>query len=60
MSDEISLVDVTIAPLLWRLPRYQIELPKDAVALQKYANRLFSRPAFRLSLSEQEREMRIA
>jgi RNA polymerase-associated protein len=60
MSDEISLVDVTIAPLLWRLPRYHIELPKDAVALQKYANRLFSRPAFRLSLSEQEREMRIA
>jgi RNA polymerase-associated protein len=60
MSDEISLVDVTIAPLLWRLPRWQIELPKDGVALQKYANRLFSRPAFRLSLSEQEREMRIA
>lgn len=60
MSDEISLVDVTIAPLLWRLPRYQIELPKDAVALQKYASRLFARPAFRLSLSEQEREMRIA
>jgi RNA polymerase-associated protein len=60
MSDEISLVDVTIAPLLWRLPRYQIDLPKDGVALQKYANRLFSRPAFRLSLSEQEREMRIA
>ncbi len=60
MSDEISLVDVTIAPLLWRLPRYHIELPKDGVALQKYAHRLFSRPAFRLSLSEQEREMRIA
>ncbi|MEO8309157.1 MAG: glutathione S-transferase N-terminal domain-containing protein [Pseudomonadota bacterium] len=60
MSDEISLVDVTIAPLLWRLPRYQIELPKDGVALHKYANRLFSRPAFRMSLSEQEREMRIA
>jgi stringent starvation protein A len=60
MSDEISLVDVTIAPLLWRLPRYEIELPKDSIPLQKYASRLFSRPAFRLSLSEQEREMRIA
>jgi stringent starvation protein A len=60
VSDEISLVDVTIAPLLWRLPRYQIELPKESVPLLKYANKLFSRPAFRLSLSPQEREMRIA
>jgi stringent starvation protein A len=60
MSDEISLVDVTIAPILWRLPRYRIELPKEAAPLLKYANLLFSRPAFRLSLSAQEREMRIA
>jgi RNA polymerase-associated protein len=60
MSDEISLVDVTIAPILWRLPRYRIDLPKEAAPLLKYANLLFSRPAFRLSLSAQEREMRIA
>jgi RNA polymerase-associated protein len=60
VSDELSLVDVTIAPLLWRLPRYRIELPKDSAPLLKYANLLFSRPAFRMSLSAQEREMRIA
>jgi stringent starvation protein A len=60
VSDELSLVDVTIAPLLWRLPRYRIDLPKDSAPLLKYANLLFSRPAFRLSLSPQEREMRIA
>jgi stringent starvation protein A len=59
-SDELSLVDVTIAPLLWRLPRYRIELPKEAAPLLKYTNQLFSRPAFRMSLSPQEREMRIA
>ncbi len=59
-SDELSLVDVTIAPLLWRLPRWQIELPKDSAPLVKYANQLFSRPAFRMSLSAQEREMRVA
>lgn len=59
MSDELSLVDVTIAPVLWRLPYYQIELPKEAQPLLRYANLLFSRPAFRLSLSEQEREMRL-
>jgi stringent starvation protein A len=60
VSDELSLVDVTIAPILWRLPRYGIELPKDSAPLLKYANLLFSRPAFRMSLSPQEREMRIA
>jgi RNA polymerase-associated protein len=60
VSDELSLVDVTIAPILWRLPRYRIELPKESTPLLKYANLLFSRPAFRMSLSPQEREMRIA
>jgi RNA polymerase-associated protein len=59
-SDELSLVDVTIAPLLWRLPRWRIDLPKESTHLLKYANLLFSRPAFRMSLSPQEREMRIA
>jgi RNA polymerase-associated protein len=59
-ADELSLVDVTIAPLLWRLPRWRIELPKESTPLLKYANLLFSRPAFRMSLSPQEREMRIA
>jgi RNA polymerase-associated protein len=60
MSDELSLVDVTVAPILWRLPRYRIELPKDLTPMLKYANLLFSRPAFRMSLSPQEREMRVA
>ncbi len=60
MSDELSLVDVTVAPVLWRLPRYRIDVPRDLTPLLKYANLLFQRPAFRLSLSPQEREMRIA
>src|SRR5690606_10433535 len=60
MSDELSLVDVTVAPILWRLPRYRIDVPRDLTPLLKYANLLFSRPAFRLSLSPQEREMRVA
>jgi RNA polymerase-associated protein len=59
-SDELSLVDVTIAPLLWRLPHWRIDLPKESAPLIKYANLLFSRPAFRMSLSSQEREMRVA
>ena len=58
LSDEFSLVDCAIAPLLWRLPQLGISLPKQAAALLDYADRLFARESFRESLTEQEREMR--
>lgn len=58
LSDEYSLVDATIAPILWRLNEYDIELPKEAIALKKYADNLFSREGFQNSLTEDEREMR--
>lgn len=57
MSDEFSLVDCCIAPLLWRLPILGIELPPSARAVSEYASRLFDWPAFRHSLTEMEREM---
>jgi stringent starvation protein A len=57
LSDEFSMVDATIAPVLWRLPRYEVELTSAAII--KYANLVFSRPAFRDSLSDTEQEMRI-
>jgi len=60
MSEEYSLVDCCMAPLLWRLDHFGIKLPPSAKPLQEYANRLFDREAFRLSLSEQERELRAA
>jgi RNA polymerase-associated protein len=60
LSDEFSMVDATIAPILWRLPRYEIDLPPPAQPILKYASTIFSRPAFRASLSENEREMRLA
>lgn len=58
LSDEFSLVDATIAPILWRLPRWEIDLPREAQAIVKYANLLFARPSFRQSLSRIEQEMR--
>jgi stringent starvation protein A len=58
MSDEFSLVDATIAPILWRLPHYQVELPPKAQPILRYASQIFSRAAFRESLSDAEREMR--
>jgi stringent starvation protein A len=60
LSDEFSMVDATIAPILWRLPRYEIDLPPQAQPILKYASTIFARPAFRASLSESEREMRLA
>lgn len=58
LSEEFSLVDCTMAPLLWRLPQLGISLPKQAQPLLDYADRLFSRPAFKQSLTEIESEMR--
>lgn len=59
MSDEYSLVDATIAPLLWRLPALGVELTGAAAkAVNSYALRLFTRDGFIASLSETEREMR--
>lgn len=58
LSDEFSLVDASIAPILWRLQQLGIDLPSDAAPIVKYANRLFARPAFRFSLTAEEREMR--
>lgn len=60
LSDEFSLVDASIAPILWRLPHYDIDLPPQAQPILKYANLVFSRPAFRESLSDAEQEMRLA
>ena len=56
LSDEFSLVDCAVGPLLWRLPMLGIELPKHAEPIKSYASRLFEREGFQLSLSEQERE----
>ncbi|HVS27323.1 MAG TPA: glutathione S-transferase N-terminal domain-containing protein [Burkholderiales bacterium] len=58
LGDEFSMLDVAIAPLLWRLDHYDIQLGKPAAPLMKYAERLFSRPAFIDSLTAAERAMR--
>jgi len=59
ISDDFSLVDCTIAPILWRLPIYGIDLGSNVRALNKYMDRVFDRPSFQDSLSELEQEMRL-
>lgn len=59
LSDEFSLVDCSIAPVLWRLPVYGIDLGKDAGPIEAYMQRVFSRRSFQQSLTELEQEMRL-
>lgn len=58
MGDEYSMLDVAIAPLLWRLGHYGIELPNQASPLLKYAERLFSRPMYAEAMTPSEKAMR--
>jgi RNA polymerase-associated protein len=58
LGDDFSMLDVAIAPLLWRLDHYGIELPKSAAPLMKYAERIFSRPAYIEALTPSEKVMR--
>lgn len=58
LSEEFSLVDCCIAPLLWRLPLLGLKLPAQAQAILEYAERMFQRESFQASLTDAERMMR--
>ncbi len=57
MANELGIIDCYLAPILWRLPHYKIELPKLTKPVLQYGERLFARKAFQQSLSAQEREL---
>lgn len=57
MSDDYTLVDASLAVLLWRLPSLGIDLPKSAKAIIDYSNRLLEREMFNESLSDDELDM---
>jgi RNA polymerase-associated protein len=59
LSDEYSLLDAALAPLLWRLPQLNIDIT-GAPALQAYMQRLFHRDSFQASLTDAERQLRAA
>ena len=59
MSDEFTLVDCALAPILWRLNEMCIELPESAIAVTQYAQRLFERESFKESLSDIEEDMEV-
>ena len=58
LDDGFSMLDVAIAPLLWRLDHYGIQLGKESAPLLKYAERIFARPAYNEAMSAAEKAMR--
>jgi len=58
LGEDFSMLDVAIAPLLWRLDHYGIDLGKSAAPLMKYAERIFSRQGFIDALTPSEKVMR--
>lgn len=60
MSEEFSLIDCYLAPLLWRLPLLGIDLiGPGSKEIKAYMNKVFERDSFLASLTEAEREMRL-
>lgn len=57
MSDDFGLFECAVAPILWRLPIYGLQIPSELKPLLRYAEQLFSRPSFRASLSVAEQEL---
>ncbi len=59
LSNDFSLVDCTIAPILWRLPKYGIDLPAgESKPIMDYMDRIFSREMFQVSLTMTEQSIR--
>jgi RNA polymerase-associated protein len=59
MGDEFTLIDCCLAPVLWRLPAWDITLsPAENKILNKYMDRVFQRDSFQASLTELEQELR--
>lgn len=60
LSDEFSLLDCTLAPLLWRLPKLGIDIGAEYKGLIAYMQRVFKRDSFQTSLTDAERQIRAA
>jgi RNA polymerase-associated protein len=60
LSDELSLVDCSLGPLLWRLSHYGVVLGKPGASVEAYAHRIFSRASFKSSLTQAERDLMLA
>lgn len=60
LSDDFSLLDCFVAPLLWRLPQLGIELPENTKGIEDYMKRVFKKDSFQNSLTDAEKQLRAA
>lgn len=60
LSDEFSLLDCALAPLLWRLPQMGLVVSEEEKGLNAYMQRVFNRDSFQASLTDAERQLRVA
>lgn len=62
MSDEFTLVDCSLAAILWRLPVLGVEIPstRQTLPLLEYMQRVFTRDSFVSSLTEWEQGIKPA
>ena len=58
MSEDFSLLDAVLAPLLWRVPLYGIDLQEVSPVIQSYAMRIFARNCFVGALTRAEQRVR--
>jgi RNA polymerase-associated protein len=58
LSDEFTMLDCCIVPLLWRLPSLEVTLSPRAKPVIDYGKRMFARESFQASMTELERELR--
>lgn len=58
LNPEMTLADIAMAPLVWRLTALNVTLPREAREIIDYGERIFRNPAFSKSLTESERSMR--
>lgn len=60
LCEEFSMLDCALAPLLWRFHQLEIQLPASARFLHAYMERVFTRESFVKSLTDVERQLRVA
>jgi RNA polymerase-associated protein len=57
-SQEFSMIDCSLAPLLWRLPSLGVTLPaKKTDAITNYCDLVFKRSSFQESLTDEDRDL---
>ena len=59
LNDDFTIIDCVLAPILWRLDYFGVNLTKDHKHIENYMERVFSRETFQHSLTEDEEEMHL-